>query len=430
MAYLPRKRLSSTTRQDKYFCIVSPPSEHHWPIYINWPDQEFLGDLTSAAHLRSPKDLQCYVARNADELETILKDIVQELEQWTDETPREDKRTVKFMETFMESLRLHAFPTRETKPGDEALICQEYLLKLFRKLGYYTSKPFLDHEISLPSKNYCARGGFADIHKGVWLGGRSVAIKVLRFEKHTADVIRKYFDRELRVWRLLQHPNVLPLCGTYTGFGKEKLCFVSPWQVNGNIREYLGKNSHFDRLNFMYEAALGLQYLHDRIPQVIHGDLRGTNIFVSETEHALIADFGLSILTEQPGFTSDSWGNGSLRWMAAELLSEEIAEDTRRTTASDIYAYACTVLEVLTDNHPFAEVVRDVQIVHHVVNMKKTPQRPPDDSPAVSRGLSDDLWQLLRKCWLRDRQKRPRIDFVVDSTALYSRRVPSKVEIL
>ena len=42
----------------------------------------------------------------------------------------------------------------------------------------------------------------------------------------------------------------------------------------------------------------------------------------------------------------DDSGHGALRWKAPELLDDTIAQDTRSTTASDIYAFACTVIEV------------------------------------------------------------------------------------
>ena len=96
---------------------------------------------------------------------------------------------------------------------------------------------------------------------------------------------------------------------------------------------------------------------------MIHGDLRGVscqlcldvfrrsfttqnNIFISDNGHALIADFGVSKFYEDESIPGSLAPNGSAyRWMAPELMSSDVALNTERTTASDIYAYGCTVLE-------------------------------------------------------------------------------------
>jgi serine/threonine protein kinase len=82
------------------------------------------------------------------------------------------------------------------------------------------------------------------------------------------------------------------------------------------------------------------------------------NIFISDEGHALIADFGLSRSAGDDLLSLDQSGHGGLFWRAPELLDEAIAQDTICSTASDIYAYACTVIEVCSrvgscvHNHP------------------------------------------------------------------------------
>jgi serine/threonine protein kinase len=108
------------------------------------------------------------------------------------------------------------------------------------------------------------------------------------------------------------------------------------------------------------DVALGLQYLHEHKPPIIHGDLKGVwlntwsggallmnwyaqrNVLIDEEGRASICDFGLSIILDggPTGYTTSNFG-GSLRFLAPELLDEGT-----RTVETDIYAYACTCIEV------------------------------------------------------------------------------------
>jgi serine/threonine protein kinase len=65
-------------------------------------------------------------------------------------------------------------------------------------------------------------------------------------------------------------------------------------------------------------------------------------VLIDGEGRASICDFGLSIILDggPTGYTSSNFG-GSLRFLAPELLDENT-----RTVQTDIYAYACTCIEV------------------------------------------------------------------------------------
>jgi serine/threonine protein kinase len=88
--------------------------------------------------------------------------------------------------------------------------------------------------------------------------------------------------------------------------------------------------------------------------KIVHGDLRGANILISDDWTACLADFGLTGVVEDPAsttggaLTSTANHAGSLRWFAPELIAPTFfgCERFVRTTASDVYAFACVCLEV------------------------------------------------------------------------------------
>ena len=69
---------------------------------------------------------------------------------------------------------------------------------------------------------------------------------------------------------------------------------------------------------------------------------------MNDKHEACLADFGLSRVLGESGFTTKSVG-GTSRWMAWELIAsfnEDEENVPQVTAASDVWAFAMTVLEV------------------------------------------------------------------------------------
>ena len=74
-------------------------------------------------------------------------------------------------------------------------------------------------------------------------------------------------------------------------------------------------------------------------------------MLIDGTFRARLADFGLARVNQDPSAsvsTSLREGNGTLRWMAPELLIPEQPDTrgSRLSTRSDVYALAMVMLEV------------------------------------------------------------------------------------
>lgn len=158
---------------------------------------------------------------------------------------------------------------------------------------------------------------------------------------------------------------------------------VSPWMMNGSAISYLQRKPNADRLRLLAQAAEGVNYLHTFHPLVVHGDLRGPNILVSESGDACIADFGLAHVAAKDNKHSYStkWKlAGNPRWMAPELLFGDGAD---RTPATDVFSFGRLIIELLTGEHPFCEL-ENIASVIVAVEKGDLPQRP--DGDAVTWG--------------------------------------------
>ncbi|KAJ7575155.1 kinase-like domain-containing protein, partial [Mycena floridula] len=210
--------------------------------------------------------------------------------------------------------------------------------------------------------------------------------------------------REALVWKQLHHPNVLPFLGASEDLFPPSFCLISPWMTNGNLIDYLKDHPEHDRFEAITQICDAMRYLHEHSIAIVHADIRGGNILVSDRLQCVLADFGLASVAEPYTMTSASASGicGSLRWMAPEiLLIEDMStyRETQTSTSRDIYAFACTVVEIYTLKPPFHHISgRDVAVMNQVIAGKR-PDRPD--------GISDGLWRLTQQCWSQDPAARP-----------------------
>ncbi|KIO17521.1 hypothetical protein M407DRAFT_84920, partial [Tulasnella calospora MUT 4182] len=218
--------------------------------------------------------------------------------------------------------------------------------------------------------------------------------------------------RELRVWARLQHPNILKLQGYYLDTKMTAAWFVLPFLDYGNIKRYLAEVEGTTQLalKLITDAAKGLEYLHTLEPPVCHADIKPENILISHQVTAVLADFGLALLVDQhSGLTTNSTGKvcGTIRYMSPELFpfdeegEKEEPEQVFQTLNSDIWAFGCVVLEVLTGRIPYPHLRNDASVIQALAQ-RRLPANPESlDLPG------DYVVTLLKRCWKPDPTSRP-----------------------
>lgn len=79
-----------------------------------------------------------------------------------------------------------------------------------------------------------------------------------------------------------------------------------------------GDNRHCWRL--VYEAACGLQYLHEL--SILHNYLKCDNVLIGTDGSAKLTDFGLSCILNSAEVRVDSTRQGVQQWKSPESLRE------------------------------------------------------------------------------------------------------------
>ena len=128
---------------------------------------------------------------------------------------------------------------------------------------------------------------------------------------------------------------------------------------------------------------------------------------------ARLADFGLlTIASDSKQFTTSGPNvcGGTIRWMSPELLNPDLFgfENDLPTKGSDCYALGMVILEVLSGEAPFR--VYSNPIVIQKVMEGERPGRPQGEK---GPRFTDDLWEMLERCWSPQPKDRPTIDAVL-----------------
>ncbi|KAJ3563403.1 hypothetical protein NP233_g8965 [Leucocoprinus birnbaumii] len=155
-------------------------------------------------------------------------------------------------------------------------------------------------------------------------------------------------------------------------------------------------------IQHMSDMSNGLSYFHEL--GIIHADLKGSNVLISATGRALLADFGASRVDMTVASTTVAC-TLTTYWMAPELFESEGAP--KSTKASDVWALAGTCYEALTGKYPFADKFpREVALLQAFCeNRAGIPTEP-----AYLSVLEAQVWAQLKKCWNYRPVDRPSAD--------------------
>ncbi|KAG6623603.1 TKL protein kinase [Phytophthora cinnamomi] len=152
------------------------------------------------------------------------------------------------------------------------------------------------------------------------------------------------------------------------------------------------------------EVAAGLGYLHSQ--EVVHGDLKGNNIVVSNDGTAMLTDFGLSF--QESGSCSVKKMKdtlGAMAWRALEFANMTILTPTRK---SDVYSLGMCIIEAVTFKGPWSGYL-DQEIRDFLRNGEILVNRPDE--------LTDPQWELVKMMIAVSPDDRPDLSDVVQKLA-------------
>ncbi|KAF9060035.1 kinase-like domain-containing protein [Rhodocollybia butyracea] len=306
----------------------------------------------------------------------------------------------------------HARATNDHQSRKKWKRCSKLMRYLNRQFGVLPPSMIL-HSLVCESKRAVKGGGFAD----VWIGcldDRRVCMKVLRYfqEGSERDTLLKALSKEVLLWRQLNHPNILPFLGVNTELFTPSFCIVSPWMLNGDIISYAQKNPlDLDmKLKHIYRPPKSL-----KVSYTCTGWIRRPISWCLTTvvPAALLTLAYLFLDTQSMNPTQTASTQGSLRWLAPEFINPPSYPVTGAgmLIPRDIYAFGCTVFELLTGKPPFSHFPQDITVAMKVLGGER-PSLPAEAIPRES--VFKSMYSMLKWCWSEKNSDRPSAQGVLD----------------
>jgi serine/threonine protein kinase len=148
---------------------------------------------------------------------------------------------------------------------------------------------------------------------------------------------------------------------------------------------------YFDTVaRLVADVADALEHAHRH--NVIHRDVKPSNLLLSSEGRLSVNDFGLARLLEEPGMTVPGEFVGTPAYMSPEQVTAgRVPVDHR----SDVYSLGATFYEMLTLQRPFTAASRD-QLLAQII--QKDPPRPRQ----LDAKIPIDLETICLKCLEKD----------------------------
>ncbi|KAM9096621.1 receptor-interacting serine/threonine-protein kinase 2 isoform X1 [Sarcophilus harrisii] len=238
-----------------------------------------------------------------------------------------------------------------------------------------------------------------------------VAVKHLHFQTPPQESEISDILREAKILHKARFSYILPILGIC--YEPEFLGIVTEYMNNGSLNELLHrKNDYPDiawalRFRILHEIALGVNYLHNMNPPLLHHDLKTQNILLDNEFHVKIADFGLSkwrqmSLSQSRNSVSTPEG-GTIIYMPPE--NYDLSQKSRASIKHDIYSFAIIMWEVLSRKQPFEEVINPLQIMYSV----SKGNRPDTDTESLPLDIPHRtrMINLIEAGWAQNPDERP-----------------------
>ncbi|XP_020270728.1 probable LRR receptor-like serine/threonine-protein kinase At3g47570 [Asparagus officinalis] len=201
-----------------------------------------------------------------------------------------------------------------------------------------------------------------------------VAVKILKLERRGAT---KSFTDEYEALRNIRHRyliKILTSCSTVDKKVDDSKALVFEFMPNGNLEAWLHTenkgHSLIQRLNIAIDVADALKYLHyDCQVQVIHCDLKPSNILLDDDMVAHVGDFGLArLVTDTSMLVQNSSCSIAIKGTIG-YVPPEYGAGAQVSTSGDEYGYGIILLEMFTGIGPTDDMFKDGQNLPNFVQV-------------------------------------------------------------
>ena len=187
------------------------------------------------------------------------------------------------------------------------------------------------------------------------------------------------------------------LCKCHSTFkDNQNAYFILDYQPNKTLSELLQKRnlSEMEIKHYCFELLLAIEYLHKR--NIIHRDIKLSNVLLSEKMEVRLCDFGLAI---ENGIEGQKNVCGTPNYIAPELLNHK--NGLNYSFEIDIWAFGVILYTLYYHKTPFEQDIKGrtkYNIQHIIYNF-------PKEIP-----ISKEAKDLISSILVKDPSQRPKIE--------------------
>ena len=224
---------------------------------------------------------------------------------------------------------------------------------------------------------------------------RTVALKIVGLGQWATQRHLKRFHLEAEAAASLDHPCIVPI---YEIGERDGSCYFSMKLIEGEPLDKVsesGRTSPRQAAEIIARLARTLHYAHER--GVLHRDIKPGNILIDRKGDPHLTDFGLARVVEtESTVTRTTEALGTPSYMAPEQAK---GNNTRVTSATDVYGLGAVLYHLLTGHPPFAggTTYETIRLV-----LESEPRHPRLWNAKTDR----DLATICLKCLEKDPQRR------------------------
>ncbi|KAF0748279.1 hypothetical protein AaE_007396, partial [Aphanomyces astaci] len=270
---------------------------------------------------------------------------------------------------------------------ENAELCAKLQVRTIIDLEYRISRK------DLALKRVIGQGAYGEVILAEFCG-TMVVLKRMHRHKITRAAVQEFTD-EILLMCQLRHPNIVQFIGaswnTYSvgttymyniGFVLE---YVGHGDLYVIIHDKRVAKSWSDPLHrIAVDSARGICYLHSK--NIIHRDLKSSNILISPTYTAKICDLGMSKSMEE--LKANEKQVGTPLWTAPEVVT-----GGQFSLKSDVYAFGIILTELITRKTPYADKTKTMSAYKIMLEVAANGLRP-----ALPTWLPEALRHLIVSC--------------------------------
>ncbi|KAF8005816.1 hypothetical protein BT93_K0177 [Corymbia citriodora subsp. variegata] len=212
-------------------------------------------------------------------------------------------------------------------------------------------------------------GTYSNVYKARDLvTGKTVALKKVRFDNLEAESI-KFMAREILVLTRLNHPNVIKLEGLVTSRMSSGLYLAFEYMehdLSGIAARQYGKFTEPQVKCYMRQLLSGLEHCHNR--DVLHRDIKCSNLLIDNEGNLKIADFGLATFYDPERKQAMTNRVVTLWYRAPELLLGASSYGV----GIDLWSAGCILAELLYGK-PIMPGRTEVEQLHKIFKLCGSP---------------------------------------------------------